>query len=333
MRKLIVLFSLIVWTQFAIACDFCNCYLGINPHYKKNTIGTRYTQSVYYGSHLDNQTLEKYSLSPHDFSETRSNIEVYAQYYPLQKLQMQVFVPYVVNVESMSDNAFHAFSTTSASGNRLSHVEPSSAAEGTEMKQSSTVQGFGDPLLLAQYQLFNLNAMDSVGIKQRLLAGAGVKFPLGKSKMDEAEDPLEKTHQPGTGSWDVMPSLSYLAKYKKWGMNVNASYMITSRDKYRFQFSNRLNANLNVYREFNKAKLFMYPSLGMYFEQAGKDLYKLYILENSGGAVLLAHAGLDVYYRKFSLSAAFHLPTSQQLNGAQPHMQYRIIAGLGYAFN
>ncbi len=333
MRKGIIFFSLIVWATSSVACDFCNCYLGINPHYKKNSLGVRYTQSSYFGSHSDKSELMNYNLSPHDFRETRSNIEVYSQFYPIQKLQIQVYVPYVINKEYMSDAAFEAFSSGTPNGSRLSHQEPAIAGSSEEFVQANTIQGMGDPLLLAHYQLFNLNTSDSLGFKQRLLVGGGIKFPFGKSFFYATEDPLEKTHQPGSGSWDVLPSLAYLGKYKKLGMNLNVSYRIITQDKYHIQLSNRVNANLNIYRQVTKRDLFVYPSLGVYLEQAGRTTYGVKSFANSGGTLLFGHVGADLYFRKIAFSAAIHFPTLQKLNGMQPRINYRLIFGLSYSLN
>lgn len=334
MRKLLVVYSLLVWSGVATACDFCNCYLGINPHYKKNSIGLRATSSNYNGSHMESTELEKYNLTTRDFEENRSTYEIQAQYYPVQKLQMQLFIPYILNSETMSDNAYRSFTTVPLSTARISHADHTALqTEQTAVEKSSKISGMGDPLFLAKFQVFNSNGWDSTALQQRMLLGAGVKFPLGKSHFDATIDPLEKSHQPGTGSWDVLPNLTYLAKYKAIGVNINLSYMITTEDKHGFKNSNRWNANASVYREFMKGKISIYPSLGVYFEQAGMTNYQGSNLEKSGGNLILAHSGLDFYYRKISLSTAFHLPTLQKLNGTQPHMNYRFIVGLSYVIN
>jgi hypothetical protein len=241
-------------------------------------------------------------------------------------------MPYIINTEQISDKAYEAFTAVPANGNRLSHAEPAHDANVAEINQSSILQGFGDPLLLLQYQLFNLGTLDSGSLKQRLFAGFGVKFPMGKSKFD-AEEPLEKSHQPGTGSWDILPSISYLAKLKRIGVNFNTNYMFTTQDQNQFKFANRLNANVNLYYELHASKLYAYPSLGVYLEQGGNNSYKVERLENSGGTLLLVHSGLDFYYRKFSLSTFIHLPMLQNLNGYQPILKQRMSISMAYVLN
>jgi hypothetical protein len=146
MRKLVVVYSLLVWSGVATACDFCNCYLGINPHYKKNSIGLRATSSNYNGSHMESAELEKYNLTAHDFEENRSTYEIQAQYYPVQKLQIQMFIPYILNTETMSDNAFHSFTSVPASTARIGHADhTASQTEQTALEKSSKISGMGDP--------------------------------------------------------------------------------------------------------------------------------------------------------------------------------------------
>ncbi len=333
MRTFLLLFSLLLSFHVTSACDFCNCYLGINPHYKKNAVGLRATSSKYEGSHMNQTELENNDLTASDFKELRANFEIIARYYPIQKLQVQLFAPYVVNIESMSDNAFSALSGSSTSSNRISHADHATATTSSVTNKSNTVQGIGDPIVMAQFQIFNLNATDSNSIQHRLFAGGGIKIPLGRSLLLNADEPLEKSHQPGTGSWDMLPAVSYLAKYKKLGVNANITYLISGKDRYKFRQSDRINANLNLYREFGKKDFKYFPSLGLYFEQAGKTKYGALLLDKTGGSLILGHLGIDFYYRKFSVNMAAHLPAMQQLNGSQPNLTYRLIAGISYALN
>src|SRR3569832_397602 len=99
MRNLI--FILILCSSRVFACDFCNCYLGLNPHYKKNTFGIRYHHMYYNGTHMSNEELQEMDLSKGDFLEARTNIELHGQWYPVQKLQFTYSLPYLISNEYM----------------------------------------------------------------------------------------------------------------------------------------------------------------------------------------------------------------------------------------
>jgi hypothetical protein len=311
----IVLFLLTAYSSFS--CDYCNCYLGLNPHYKKNTIGIRYHYMNYTGTHESQDELSDMGLSKSDFWETRMRAELHGQWYATQKLKLIFSAPYVINMEGTNGEPMeHSHSGTSEENHH-----------GTE-----TIHGIGDPLILANYQLFNTTG-DSMQFSQRLFAGGGIKFPLGKWKLEDDAEAHERVHQPGTGSWDFILNAEYLVKRNKTGINVQASYMLTTSNTQYYQFANRFNANLVCYYQVNLKKTSMYPSIGTYFEQAGKDSDHHMAVDNSGGTILFAHAGVDFYFNKFSISTAFQLPALQQLNDPQPEMKYRCIAGITYAFN
>jgi hypothetical protein len=42
---------------------------------------------------------------------------------------------------------------------------------------------------------------------------------------------------------------------------------------------------------------------------------------------------MDFYFKNFSLNTAFQLPAMQRLNDPQPHMNFKFITGITYAFN
>jgi hypothetical protein len=289
------------------ACDFCNCYLGLNPHFKKNSIGLRYHYTSYNGSHMDDSEIRELNLSNDDFWERRTNIELHGQWYPTQKMKVLFSFPYIINSEG-----------TDVGGGEET---------GTEI-----IKGIGDPIVIAHYQLFNETG-DTTNFSHRLLAGGGIKFPFGKWKLEDGAEAHERIHQPGTGSWDFLASIEYLAKYQRFGLNTNISYLITTSNDQSFQFANRFNANVICYYQINVKAASLYPNLGAYLEQAGKDKDHHDNLQNSGGTILYAHVGMDFYFKNFSLNTAFQLPAMQRLNEPQPHMNFKFITGITYAFN
>jgi hypothetical protein len=303
MRRLIITVIILGAGITSFACDYCNCYLGLNPHFKKNTIGVRYHYMRYTGSHDDEAELQEMNLSKNDFWETRTRIELHGQWYPTQKLKVLFSAPYIINSEGLNG----------------------------ETAENEVIKGIGDPLVNAQYQIFN-TTNDSTRFSHRFLAGGGIKFPLGKWKIGDGEEAHERVHQPGTGSWDFLLSTEYLAKYKKVGLNANVSYSITTSNSQSYQFSNRFNANAIFYYQVIRKEFSIYPSAGAFLEQAGYDMDNSISVPNSGGTILYAHAGMDFYLKNISINTAFQLPTIQNLNEPQPEMKYRIILGVNYAF-
>ena len=316
-KKISILILIVFNTMSLYACDFCNCYLGLNPQYKKNLIGLRYHYKSFNGTHHDLAEFPDAGLSKKDFWEKRTTTELHGQWYPVQKLQVIYSVPFMRNKEGMSAAGKEAIN---------GHHHGSNGSD-------AAVSGFGDPVVIAHYQVFNKISMDSNKFSQRLFAGGGVKLPLGKYKLGTHADPMERVHQPGSGSYDFIVSASYLGKINKAGFNVNLNHLFATTNNEYFRFGNRLNANATVYYQYDIKKSKLYPSIGAYLEKAARDLNDNNYMSNSGGSIVYGHAGLDLYFKKLLLSASFQLPVHQTLNNPQPGLNYRIITGISYAIN
>jgi hypothetical protein len=312
-------FAFIFSITTSYACDFCNCYVGLNPQYKKNLIGLRYYSTEYTGSHHSNEELSELGITNGTFSEIRNIYELHGQFFPARKIQVMFSLPYVVNTERMSADVL----TIQGQGSTIlsSHVD-----------ETEKVSGISDPVLIAHYQVFNFIGTDSSSFSHRLLAGGGIKFPTGKWKLGDDGEQEERIHQPGTGSFDYLFDAIYLSQFRKIGFNVNANYMITTTNVEMFRFGNKFNMNASVLYRVNLDNFSFYPSAGAYYEYAMQDKYMGDIFASSGGKIIFAHAGFDIYYGNFSFDSAFQLPLSQSLNGTQPKIQERIIAGFTYAF-
>jgi hypothetical protein len=165
------------------------------------------------------------------------------------------------------------------------------------------------------------------------LAGAGIKIPIGDYKIEDTDEAHERNHKPGTGSWDVLLSMVYLGKINKTGWNINVTYLIANSNSRHFQFGNKFNMNVTAYQQTRLKGAMLFPNIGLYYEQSAKEWDKSYYIQNSGGSITYAHAGLDVYYKRISVNTAFQLPFLRSLNGYQAEIKYRIITGITYAIN
>lgn len=334
MKKITLIITLIAISSTIVsACDFCNCYLGLSPQSKKNDIGLRYHYKNYSGTHIEKSEMNRLGLTNDDFLETRTNVELHGQFQPTQKFQILFSFPYIINNEEMSAKAVHAMEEASTS----THSHTHSPASETETIHNHIVnKGIGDPLLVANYRVFNQTVSDSNNFSHCMFVGAGIRLPIGKYKIGEGADPLERVHLPGTGSSDLMANASYIGKINKTGCNINLSYMLTGKNNQSFEFGDRINANATFYYQVDLPKCggaTFFPNTGIYYERAAKDKNSKLEIRNSGGMIMLVHAGFDVYYKRISLNTALQLPVIQTLNQPQPELHYRFITGISYSFN
>lgn len=63
------------WGGLLSACDFCNYYLGLNPNYNQNTIGSRYRSSSFLIPNSDIGHLR------HNDSHSKGNTNESYEYY------------------------------------------------------------------------------------------------------------------------------------------------------------------------------------------------------------------------------------------------------------
>ena len=141
-KKVFFFCLLIAIVEKITACDYCNCYLGLNPQTKKNIIGLRYHFSHYTGTHLSDEEVRDLYLDKHKFTETHTTVELYGQLYPVQKLQVLFSIPYIYNVENVPLAPPSDGMARSAS---IQH----DADPATNQLKGSTQSGISDPVVLA----------------------------------------------------------------------------------------------------------------------------------------------------------------------------------------
>ncbi len=322
-RKWIVMLCITVLQQSAWACDFCNCYFGINPYSTNSNIGIRYHYSMYSGTHHSASELSNMNVSASDFTESRTVTELHGRWFPVRKLRLDYSIPYV------SNKFYSPEVTTSAI---IPHGHTSHEGAATVTHSDKDINGIGDPLLLLQYQLLFKGEDDTSEYRQQLFVGAGIKMPLGDATPDELLDEDAYAHLSGSGSWDYLVNVTYSVKHNKTGINANLNYMVTSASKHKFEFGNKANVNVTGFYECKTGNSFLYPSIGVFYEHAEHDRFQSVEMKASGGDIVYAHAGADYFYKKFAVSAAFEYPALLSIYKPQPGIQYRIITGVAYSF-
>ena len=330
MKKLFVVLSILSLSRSADACDYCNCYVGLDPQYKRSFIGVRQHASLFKGSHQSDEELLESGITSATFRETRTTYELHGQFFPVPKIQLLAFIPYSISDESVHGTVSETFNSQITHGNHT-HVE--SVTESREFAGSRVISGVGDPLLIAHYQLWNSLGEDSTDFSNRFLAGAGVKFPMGNWRIQEGEDPMERLHEPGTGSWDFLISSLFIAQKNKTGFRIQANYLFAGTNGQSFRFGNKLNVNMTVLHHIGRNKFSFYPNAGLFWESSSRDQDGDRVLNGTGGAVLFTQAGCDIYLGRVSLHTAIQLPVIQELNETQPRTTWRLYTGLSYSIN
>jgi len=204
------------------------------------------------------------------------------------------------------------------------------------------VNGFSDPILMESFQIYNSFKSDnSKKFVHRLEVGIGVKFPLGKINRAYEVGVPNLDLQPGTGSFDYLASLTYITKYKQFGVYSNFNYKFNTYNVEDYKYGNTTNLTLNAFYQTKGEKISFMPSVGAYVEQMSFDKNR-YAQQNelisidhqdTGGQILFANAGLKVFKGSFVLTTEYQKVMGVRLNGyTQLITRHRINVGLTYSF-
>ena len=312
MKKKFIWFTIIILSYGldSSACDFCNCYLGLDPGYNKNTIGIRgqYRYATYgipenSFMKLTHGGSNNPSGGPVDeWQADFTRFDIHARVYPLPKLQVIANLPFHLNTLTFLD-------------------------------QQESKSSLGDMTVIGMYQLFNTMTTDSGDVRHRLFAGGGVKLPTGKSEgAAEINIPMSHHLYSGTGSTDYLISVSYIGKFRKLGWNADLSYKFNGESANDYRYGNTFNAVPRLFYQWNLKSVKLLPHLGGVIEWGDGDTYLDKTVEETGGNLLWGSAGLDFYFGSFSLTSEVRVPVVHELGASLPEDKLCLIGSFNYHF-
>ncbi len=312
MKKLFVLGALLYAALPGKACDQCGCglLLGVQPYDNVNNFGLqwrmRYLKGVFQvpastfvmkhsGAAQEGATI------PATYVELYSVVEATGQIWVSHRTSLTANIPLLNNYQSVGG------------------------------VRRADIYAVGDPMLLARYALFaSTSGPDTTRLRHRFTVGLGLKFPVGRTDMEQYGELLDHDLQPGTGTWDPLMSLEYMLRGAKWGASAGAvgRYNGESADGHRFGPSANLTAE--IFRIFPIGKFKVLPSVGGYSEYALPDEDKGVIDKGTGGNVLFSQAGLRLWWERLGLSFAWQHALVNDLGSRMIPNRERLTAGITY---
>ncbi len=297
MKKGVLLLVFACAALGAKACDVCGCSVG-GPYFG---VLPQYHRNVaglrWYDSRFDTQHPYSHHDAP-DFSQDRfRTLELWGRLYPMPRLQVLGALP-------------------------LHFLQSEAAGDLTR----ST--GLGDATLLATYAL--VNDIRCGAWRHQWQLGGGLKLPTGRFQPSYTDDP---GLQRGTGSWDWLAATTYTLRFKKFGLNADATYRLSGKSPDEYRYGNRLSAGARLFywKEWKKGPALL-PNAGVLYETAQKDHHEGELLDYTGGDCLMATAGLDIYLKGLTLGATLKLPVSQHLAEGYTQARERLVLHLAWMF-
>jgi len=169
------------------------------------------------------------------------------------------------------------------------------------------VTGFGDLLVGARRSLLG----------GRLVAGFSVELPTGPD--DEGPDihggAFGPALQPGSGSWDLVGSLSANRRALGLGWDLTASYQRNGTNQFGFSFGDGMIASLTASRSLVGR---LSGSLQVKTVHLGRDQLEDRVVPSTGSTTLYLSPGLSLgLTRHTTVQAVLQVPTWQYVEGMQ----------------
>lgn len=282
-----------------LACNVCGCgvgnyHYGILPQFQKNFVGLRYRYRSYL-SHLEDGHMAHHS------SETFQSAELWGRFYPVERLQAFVFIPYNINERQ----------------------------EGSKM---TYLRGIGDVVVSANYNIINTYDSTASNWKHNLLAGAGVKLPTGAFRKLEDGLTINQNFQLGTGSVDLLLNLIYTVRYKRMGINTEFTYNVNGTNRDEYHFGNTSRTGLSAFYILNAGSVTVMPNAGVSIETYEDNSQFGEPFSDTGGWAILYQAGIESYYRNFAFGLSYQDPGRQELFSGKVISKSRFAAHLTVMF-
>ncbi len=304
----------------AHACDICGCFMGITPYDNQSGFSLMHRYRIYNGYrqlgqspdfrptgariffptklNSDDGYAHSHHGDPTDFEAFRV-VELRGKYFLAQRLELNAFVPYVMNTSQISGRQLNA-------------------------------AGLGDVTVFAGYHL--IRAIETAGLQSRLIVGGGLKLPTGEYTRQSGQGQrYALLNQVGTGTTDGFVYANYIGSFRNAGLSVNTSYRRASENRFRNSFapSTATFASL-FYRVPLGSNWQLYPSAQFFYEQTKGEMLEGNLTGEHAMENALLGPGLDVYYKNVSLSTSVQLPVYTALTD-HPASAGRVVVSVGYS--
>jgi hypothetical protein len=303
MKKITLLFLLVLSSTGVFACDICGCAassfsLGVLPGNNQHFIGMRSSLRSFTTKHPI-----LFGIVEPPSQEWLTSSDLMGRYTVNERFQFVGILPWVTNWQKTENRTIQ-------------------------------VNGIGDPTVLGNY-IF-VNTTDSLTRKYKQLGsiGLGVKMPLGKFEVASSDE--NRNLMPGSGSWDGLINAAYSVQRGNWGFMNETSYSLRGENKQAFKFGNAFSTtNLFFYRWIVSENVRVIPQLGFQFNKNARDQFSGIVTDDSfnGGTLFNSQIGTIVLLKNWAISAVYFLPVYQHIGNGYVEQHHAARLSLHYFFN
>lgn len=220
---------------------------------------------------------------------------------PLPRWQILTILPYNLNrhVSVLEDNAFN---------------------------------GLGDGVFMTRFTVAEPSDSSRSGIQQYLFLGAGIKSPTGKFDLNNQETAMPANFQLGSGSWDYLFNLLYNFRYRPWGITLDITTRLNTRNKDEYRFGNQAVARLFASFLFRKKKVSFMPYGGIYTEILARNVHQNIYQYGTGGSGAYATGGMEIQTRTINMNLSYQRAVATHYAGGEITGGDRVSASISYLF-
>lgn len=262
----------------------------------------------------------------------------------------EVLADFMITPETMTMN-MHMFGLMYAVSNKLTLMAMTNYTSmdmemvtATSVEFSTKSTGLGDLKLSGLYNFFNNKG-------QKIHANLGISIPTGsidskdETPMSSGSDViLPYPMQIGTGTWDLMPGITYMGQKGNisWGAQAMGTVRLGENDRD-YAWGNKISTHgWFAYRTTNWLSFSAKLTGSSAGEISGSDadlnpmMTPTMDSENFGGEQILGGVGFNMYipngaFKNVRVGFEYELPMYQNLNGPQMSIQNQMTIGLQYS--
>jgi len=321
--KFLIFNTLLFFSLKTLACDLCGSFMGVTPYDNQSQLTLMHRYRVFNGYRNYQQT---------------SRFLIPGAYKTIHDPTI-VTDDSAIEIKNHSSKDYESYKVVELRGKYFLHpswelnfILPVQQIKTKYDEEKNTNTGMSDPTLFSGYHL--IKRLNGYVTKQRLIAGAGIKLPMGISdKQNDEFNRMSLLNQNGTGSVDHFYYLNYMLSRKWFGIATNCMFKINGSNQYHEKYANSYNQVLNVFAklEFNKLKFF--PAVFANYEYCNGLFVNGNLQKGTNVNVLLLGPSIDLSYNRFVLNTSFQFNVYERVSSQSLSNAGRFVVGLTYDFN
>jgi hypothetical protein len=197
---------------------------------------------------------------------------------------------------------------------------------------NSTITGFSDTRLIANYSL--INSIDIGEDKYLYLElGGGLSLPTGKYDNAIHDKNLPLNFNIGRGALGYIFQLNSVFTFGQNGILLNQNFQSYRPTSNGYKFGNQYNSQLNLFRTFELNFVDLIPNIGIGFEKVSQDEFKSGNSETeSGGDGVYCSLALNVKTEQWITGISIASPIKHNYSNGTIDAKSRLACHFTYIF-